>query len=371
MGMDVDDSDSNSLDATKEGDKNDTTNVVEAEGSAVEENVIKDEEELGAPKFNAKGKFIRYEKRELEEDNPAIMQPLDDAISSQSHIGYCNRKCGIWISLLLITFAVVIAIAFYSGEKVGESRGQSEESNLQSSDKHTHHPKKEHSCRNCPPTSSPVVSSVSDPIINRPFKPGQTKPGSAAESSGSIMTEITPWSEGGDIRIGASSVSTIIRSNPDYRWGGVKELSVESDEQISYIRFDLSSINRFMSGSNIDLDISKVILWLYMTTHQDEEESIKVDMLPAAGRWEDSSVSWNKTPDAKDAFYVDSFVAKGVEVGLVLIQVDVTSVFINSSYDTVTFKLYAEPTSNDVYSFASREWEEGESIPELVVTMSA
>jgi len=321
--------------------------------------------------FNAKGKFIRYEKRESEEDNPAIMQPLDDAISTQSHNRYCNWKCGIWISLLLITFAVVIAIIFYTGEKVGESRGQSEESKLQSS-KHTHtYPKKEHSCRNCPPTSSPVVDSISDPIINRPFKPGQTKPG---ESSGSVMTEITPWSEGGDIRIGASSVSTTMRSNPDYRWGVVKELSVESDEQISYIRFDLSSINRnrFMSGSVIDLDISKVILWLYMITHQDEEDLIKVDMLPAAGRWEDSSVSWNNPPDAKDAFYVDSFVAKGVEVGLVLIQVDVTPAFISSLYDTaVTFKLYTEPTSNGVYSFASRDWEEGESIPELVVTMSA
>ena len=369
MGMDVDDSDSNSLDATKEGDKNNTTNVVKTEGSAVEENVIEDEEELGAPMFNAKGKFIRYEKRESEEDNPAIMQPLDDAISTQSHNRYCNWKCGIWISLLLITFAVVVAIVFYSGEKFGESRGQSEESKLQSSSKHHTHPKKEHSCRNCPPSSSPVVSSVSDPIINRPFKPGQTKPGSAIENV-STETEITPWSEGGDIRIGASSVSTVMRSNPDYRWGGVKELSVESDEQISYIRFDLSSVKRFMSGSDIDLDISKVILWLYMTTHQDEEDLIKVDMLPAAGRWEDSSVSWNNTPDAKDAFYVDSFVAKGVEIGLVLIQVDVTSAFINSSYDTVTFKLYAEPTSNGVHSFASRQWDEGESIPELVVTMS-
>ena len=371
MDMDEDDSDCNSLDATKEGD-NDDTHVVEAEGSVVEDDVVVDKEELCTPTFNAKGKFIRYEKREAEEDNPAIMQPLDEAVSTQSHNTYCNWKYGIWISLLLITFAVVVAIVFYTGEKIGESKGQSEESMLQSSNKHTHtHPKKEHSCRNCPPTLSPVVSSVSDPVINRPFKPGKTKPGSAI--SVSTETGITPWSEGGDIRIGASSVSTviIIRSNPDYRWGGVKELSVESDEQISYIRFDLSPINRFMSGG-IDLDISKVILWLYMTTHQDDEDSIKVDMLPAAGRWKDSSVSWNNPPDAKDAFYVDSFVTKGVEVGLVLIQVDVTPAFINSSYDTaVTFKLYAESTSNGVYSFASREWEEGESIPELVVTVSA
>jgi len=236
MGMDVDDSDSNSLDATKEGDNNDTIHTVEAEGSDVEENAIEDDAVLGAPMFNTKGKFVRYEKRESEEDNPAIMQPRDEAVSTQSHTSHCNWKYGIWISLLLIAFAVVIAIVFYSGEKIGESRGQSEESKLQSS-KHTHtHPKKEHSCRNCPPTSSPVVDSISDPIINRPFKPGQTKPG---ESSGSVMTEITPWSEGGDIRIGASSVSTTMRSNSDYRWGGVKELSVESDEQISYIRFDL------------------------------------------------------------------------------------------------------------------------------------
>jgi len=41
MGMDVDDnSDSNSLDATKEGDKNDTTNIVEAEDSTVEDDAV-------------------------------------------------------------------------------------------------------------------------------------------------------------------------------------------------------------------------------------------------------------------------------------------------------------------------------------------
>ena len=90
MGMDVDDSNCNSVDAATEGDNNDTNHFAVVEGSTVEDNIIEDEEELCTPTFNAKGKFMRYEKRECEEDNPAIMQPCDETVSTQSHNRYCN-----------------------------------------------------------------------------------------------------------------------------------------------------------------------------------------------------------------------------------------------------------------------------------------
>jgi len=158
---------------------------------------IDEDEELGAPKFSPKGKFLHYERREDDEDNvPAIMQThdIDEEVSCQpktmaSKIRKNKRICMLLISLLVISFAVVIAIAFFSGELFGES-SKSKESKLQlpnassmitdeskhthpkypnheqpkhtheSDHKHTHHhpqkeneehthPLKEHACRNC------------------------------------------------------------------------------------------------------------------------------------------------------------------------------------------------------------------------------
>ena len=157
---------------------------------------IDEDEELGAPRFSPKGKFLHYERREDDEDDiPAIMQThIDDEVSCQpktmaSKIRKNRRICMLFISLLVISFAVVIAIAFFSGELFGES-SKSNESKLQlpsassmmtdetkhthpkypnhehpkhtheSDHKHTHHhpqkeneehthPLKEHACRNC------------------------------------------------------------------------------------------------------------------------------------------------------------------------------------------------------------------------------
>ena len=166
--------------------------------SSVDTNVfsrdIDEDEELGAPKFSPKGKFLHYERRE--DDIPAIMQTndIDDEVSCQpktmaSKIRKNRRICVLLISLLVISFAVVTAIAFFSGELFGES-SKSKQSKLQlpsassmitdetkhthpkypnhehpkhtheSDHKHTHHhpqkeneehthPLKEHACRNC------------------------------------------------------------------------------------------------------------------------------------------------------------------------------------------------------------------------------
>ena len=201
---------------------------------------IDEDEELGAPKFSPKGKFLRYERREDDEDDvPAIMQTrdIDDEVSCQpktmvSKIRKNRRICMLLISLLVISFAVVIAIAFFSGELFGEN-SKSNESKLQlpsasssmitdetkhthpkyqnhehpkhtheSDHKHTHHhpqkengehthPLKEHACRNCDDNEekhththpkkehtcrgncTSVNTSDSDTISVRPFKHGE------------------------------------------------------------------------------------------------------------------------------------------------------------------------------------------------------
>ena len=228
-------------------DDSSTSSCASIDTNVLSRDIDEDDEELGAPRFSPKGKFLHYERREYDEDNiPAIMQTHDideDEVSCQpktmaSKIRKNKRICMLLISLLVISFAVVTAIAFFSGELFGENNKRNESKlqlpsassmitdetskhthpkypnhehpkhthepdhkhthhhpqkedeehthplkehacrNCDVEEKHTHtHPKKEHSCRgNC---TSIDDTSDSDTVSVRPFKQGEE--------------EVVPW----------------------------------------------------------------------------------------------------------------------------------------------------------------------------------
>ena len=169
-------------------------------------------------------------------------------------------------------------------------------------------------------------------------------------------------------------MTTIKKSSPNAKNGGLLHFSVEGDEsaegeeRISFVRFDLSTI----SASDV---VARATLSLHLVGHHkksDEEHTFKIDVdaLPQGGDWSTGSVSWNDQLECKGSFFVESFSAVPLEssVEKQIYAVDVTSAIV-STKKWITFKLSTE--SSGRLDFAGKKWSGGEAVPELMLTMSA
>jgi len=164
------------------------------------------------------------------------------------------------------------------------------------------------------------------------------------------------------IRIKPSALATIEKSNPDFKNGGLEQLSVEGDERISFIHFDLSLISEDV--------VAKATLNLHVTTHDDDMSAttVRVEMLPHVWAWSAGSVSWNEPLASEEPFLVDYLAAvPNPNTTEQLYEVDVTSAIFRAHQQRVTFRLSTE--SSGRLWFASEEWNGGELVPELVIVL--
>mmetsp|Transcript_16752 Transcript_16752/g.27273 ORF Transcript_16752/g.27273 Transcript_16752/m.27273 type:complete len:436 (-) Transcript_16752:219-1526(-) len=166
-----------------------------------------------------------------------------------------------------------------------------------------------------------------------------------------------------------SALATIEKSNPDFKLGGMEQLSVEGDERISFIHFNLTSIS--------DDVVARATLNLHLTTRDNDitDITVRVDMLPHVWAWSAGSVSWNEPLASEEPFTVGYLSPVGYlaaaplasDITEHLYEVDVTSAISRAHRQWVTFRLSTE--SSGRLWFASEEWNGGELVPELVIVL--
>ena len=177
----------------------------------------------------------------------------------------------------------------------------------------------------------------------------------------------------------AISDTSIFKNRPTKNFATASYLAVKNDAKASsFVRFDISNT----SGNAV----SKAILRLYsiVSANTDSSEvigglsNINVDTLPLAGKWDESTITYDTPAESSDAFTVGSFSVEGYPHSENSVQriheVDVTAAFRNSAdaegFTTVSFMLYSDETSTGRVDFASNEWGEGFNGPELVIELS-
>eukprot|EP00571_Detonula_confervacea_P008142 CAMPEP_0172320282 /NCGR_PEP_ID=MMETSP1058-20130122/40181_1 /TAXON_ID=83371 /ORGANISM="Detonula confervacea, Strain CCMP 353" /LENGTH=451 /DNA_ID=CAMNT_0013035515 /DNA_START=96 /DNA_END=1451 /DNA_ORIENTATION=- len=329
------------------------------------------------PTFNSNGNFVGYEAR----GNQKIQRSDHDVVSQpNTH----NKKYAAMLTFLLFFVAVVSVVYLAWDNERPNSTSSSEnvdheildyaqitsttDTNNKTPSKQYHtHPEKEHTPRQTNrPTVEPTIPSKHHTHPQKDHTPRRTESPTASSSSIQDFTSLSDSASSYPLRIPATAVATIKKSHPDDKRGGLQELAVERDERISLIRFDLSSI---ISDNDV---VSRATLKLYLKTHNGDHTTTSVDMLPHGGEWTDQSVSWNNPPNSKESYSVTTFDVAGLPDGVTthLIEVDVTSAinYEATQNEWVTFKLVAK-SSGDLW-FASKGWNGGEAVPELVITLA-
>jgi len=181
--------------------------------------------------------------------------------------------------------------------------------------------------------------------------------GGGGTASGSSPHGTPP--ESNTFQIHAASAASIKRSRPDATNIGLASLRVKGDEDISFLRFDLSSVSKWDT-------VSKAMLRLSLQS-LDDNVTVAVDALPHAGVWLQKSISWNNPVETKDSSRVSSLPVNSKNIGK-FVEFDVT-LAIDPKQSWVSFQISSDTT--DYLTFGSPGTLDGQVAPELVLTLSA
>lgn len=184
------------------------------------------------------------------------------------------------------------------------------------------------------------------------------------------------------INFKSSLEAYVDKVRPDKAYDGSVLTVRGEDKSAVFLRFDISPFVRGHTVVGATLKLHSIAQDLYNDDDSiiwDVPSSIKVDVLPLVGDWNDEFVSWNNQLSSAGAFRVASFLLHDLDETdqeTILYEVEVSSAFTSLQLDTnhsdeaifVTFKLSTEAVGK--VNFAGKDWNGGTSKPELVLTLS-
>lgn len=229
------------------------------------------------------------------------------------------------------------------------------------------------------PTKDPTVQATLNPAQQITPDPSPASPATTPGSTSAVIVSSNPST----LFLKPSADTTIFKNRPTNSYADQSYLSVKGlNRASSFLRFDVSTISEKYVG--------KAVLRLYSILPDTVEDinvevgglsNIVVDMLPFAGGWDETSVTYNNPVLLNESFRVGSFSVEGYpyttsEVNKIqrLHEVDVTTAFPQSStsegFTTVSFRLYSDEDSTGRVDFASSDWNHGFAEAELLIELS-